>query len=206
MASEDSSPQGTFRRFVYERYPGVFRAYYGVRFMGSLSSIWDSLARGIQDSLAAPFLSAEYGPAYDALDELGAEMSIPVNLDESWLSYRDRLRAGWEAWDEAGSSPGLVNRLNEAGYVGGIIDRTPGGTWSEFRLILPPGSHPVVAPAPIIGTFVLGDGTRRGPVGLTTTIRDDLRRILLHWKPSRWKASQIAFDIDGQNAAFIKVQ
>lgn len=201
MAYGDASQPGTWRRYVYQYMPDMFRRYWGVRFgTGMIGGLWDRISQALVDSVTALYVQEENGPAYDALRPLGNEMSMPQYATETWLQYRSRLRTAWETWDKAGSFGTIVDQLALAGLPDAQVFRfSESGSWSEFVVFYPNGAHPVTDFASYFGSgATFGDGTIYGPNNLTAEQLRTYKDLILHWKPADWKCPYIIFEVSGE--------
>lgn len=83
-----------------------------------------------------------YAPE-DALMLIGAERRIRRYPGESVEVYRRRVVGAWEYWDLAGTLPGMVRALRDAGYKASVIEHGVGPErdpvrWAEFSIYLTP--------------------------------------------------------------------
>ena len=208
MAFGDQSAPGTWRRYLHGYLPDMFRRYWGVRYgVAFLGGLIDRVAQASQDALLSSYLRREQGPAYDSLPLLGEELSMPRYAGETWLAYRSRLRTAWETWQAAGDEQTIVDQLALAGLPGAQVRRLSDGTWSEFEVFYPQGTHPVTGYNTIYGDGSLfGDGSIYGPNNITTEQIRTYRDLILHWKPARWKARQIVFEVTPGNEVVVTLQ
>jgi hypothetical protein len=140
------------------------------------------------------------GPAYDALQLLGEETSIPQMATESWDTYALRLQDPWETWSYAGTEQCLEEQLTLSVFSDAQVMRYYGnGSDSEFIVYFPVGSHPVTSAGPTYGTpgLVYGDIYKYGPVGLEQSQILSLKTLVRHWKPATWKCPYAVFQISG---------
>lgn len=195
--SNNKSPLGTFRRYFEDRVPRIFKAFYGSRFIGALGILWDSVSQAQTDAWRA-FLQRHPGdPAYDALQFVGKETSIPQLAQEPWLTYKERLQDPWDTWSTAGTEFSLNQQLTLSLFTDAQVIRYFGNdSESEFIVFFPQGSHPVIGPGPTVGSFVVGDGTI-GPAGLDPEELQSLRELITHWKPAQWKCPWAVFELSG---------
>ena len=196
--TDEGGSKGTFRRMLYDRYISrLWRGFYGSRYMATLGLLWDMIAQIATDAFRAPLHQIENGPAYDALRYLGNETSMPQYPFESWLQYRSRLRTDWDTWSKAGDETTIVDQLALAGRPGAQIFRfSENGSWSEFVVFYPYGSHPVTADR-TVGSFTVGDGTTVGVAGITAEELTGYKDLIKHWKPARWKCPWIIWEMSG---------
>lgn len=198
MPSDIKSPAGTFRRYIEERQPAIFKNYFGSRFVGALGLVVDAAATAQIDAWKAFLQKRVDGPSYDALNILGSETSIPQLAREDWLTYENRLQDPWETWSYAGSEDCLTEQLTQSIFTDAEVIRYYGnGSDSEFIVFFPTGSHPVTAPPAEVGSFVVGDGTLLGPVGLDPEEMESLRAMIRHWKPVLHKCPYAIFQLSG---------
>jgi hypothetical protein len=125
---------------------------------------------------------------------------MPQYATETWPQYKARLATDWETWTEyAGSFRGIVRQLELAGAPGAQIFRfSDTGSWSEFIVLYPAGTHTVTGELTIGGSWTIGagDGTI-GPIGLTLEQLSTYKDLIVHWKPAIWKCTEIIFEISG---------
>ena len=200
MGAGDEGTRGTWRNFLYFYLPDMFRRYWGVRFAGGwLGTLFDSISTAILDAALSGYHRGGTVPAYDALRPLGNETSMPQYATETWIQYRDRLATDWDTWAYAGTEASIIDQLALAGAPGAQIFRfSDSGSWSEFVVFYPEGSHPVTGYDSYYGDGSLyGDGSSYGPAGLTREQLSTYRDLILHWKPARWKCPFIVFEISG---------
>jgi hypothetical protein len=182
----------------------TLRGKLGQRLKGALAFLQDELAEGLRHATRASWIGdTSIGPAYDALGPGGSELSLPRYPVETWTQYHERLKRVWQDWPFAGDESTIIGQLTEAGFPGAVIytplnaDFDPSDYWSHFIVFLPEGSHPVVAPAPKWGAFNWGDGTKYGPIGLTSAQYGTIRSIIRKFKPGHWICRWVVFQISG---------
>ena len=200
MAYGDEGAPGTWRNFLYFYLPDLYRRYWGVRFSGGwLGTLFDSISSAIMDAALSPYLKGNSTPAYDALRLLGNETSMPQYATEGWVQYRSRLETDWETWTEqAGTFRGIVNQLALAGAPGSQVFRfSESGSWSDFVVFYPAGSHTVTGSLEIGSGWLIGDGSIVGPLGVTPEQLSTYRDLITHWKPAIWRCPWIIFEING---------
>lgn len=201
MAWGDEGPPNTWRRYLYEWMPNIFRRYWGVRFAGGyLGGLYDNLSQGLLDAVKAYYHQETNGPAYDALRFLGNEMSMPQYPIEGWVGYRDRLRTSWDTWAKAGTQGTIEAQLALAGAPGAYaFQYGDDGSWSEFIVFFPSGTHTITNYASFFGgggTF--GDGTNYGPNNITAPQLWALKDLIVHWKAAHWKCRYIVWETSGE--------
>lgn len=193
-----TEPAGTWRRWLEQRAPYLFLAYWGSRFYATLGLLWDEISQATIDAWGARLNTADHLPAYDALDDLGREQSMPQYPSEDWLQYQGRLIDPWGTWGRAGSAALIAEQLQKAGATSDgslpFIYRT--GT-SEFIVFFPAGTHPITGAGPLIGGFTVGDGTELGPAGAPLGWLSSWVGLITHWKPAVWKCSRMVFELSG---------
>ena len=200
MAYGDEGRPGTWRNFLYFWGPDLFRRYWGLRFFGGwLGVLFDSINTALMDASLSPYLKGGSVPAYDALRHVGNETSMPQYATETWAQYRARLATDWETWTEyAGSFRGIVQQLELAGAPGAQVFRfSESGSWSEFVVFYPTGSHTVTSELEVGGGWLVGDGSIVGPIGVTPEQLSTYRDLIKHWKPGIWKCPWIIFELSG---------
>ncbi len=192
----DNNYRGFFGRIS----PTVLKGRFGRRLIGALAFLGDSLAAGLRDAVRAAWIGDETGggPAYDALRPAGAELSLPRYPNETWPQYHARLARAWQDWPFAGDEAPIIAQLAAAGFPGAQIFYTIDGTnWSRFTVFFPPGTHTVTAAGPLVGSFIVGDGTIVGPVGITPAQLHTIRAVIAKWKPGHWVCEKIVFQLSG---------
>lgn len=198
-AFQEGGSPGTWHRYVYDRAAPIFRAYWGLRFMGTAAGLlFDTIGQSIRDALDAPLIKGP-GPAYDALRPLGEEQSMPQYADETWSQYKARIEDPWETWEFAGDENTIIDQLALSGRPGAQIFRWQYPEhWSRFVVFYPAGSHPVTGPGASYGDgTTYGDGTLYGVTGITGQQLSTYRGIIKHWKPARWVCPWIIWEISG---------
>jgi hypothetical protein len=121
---------------------------------------------------------------------------MPQYPFETWTAYRDRLRTSWDTWSRAGDEDTITGQLALAGAPGAQILRyTDNGSWSEFVVFYPAGSHPVTG-SNAIGSGLIGGGYL-GVDGITPEELASYKGLIRHWKPARWKCPWIIWELSG---------
>jgi hypothetical protein len=193
-----------YRSYVARIVPRVLRSEPGKRFTGALALMWDYLAEGARQAVRSSWIGDRTGngPAYDALDPGGQELSLPRYPLETWPQYHERLQRAWTDWPTAGHETSIQGQLAAAGFPNALIfyltnwlEHT--GWWSQFVVFFAAGTHPVTSAGPPIGSFVVGDGTTIGPVGITADQLFALRSIILKFKPAHWVCRAVIFEMSG---------
>ncbi len=188
----------SFRSYLASRATRVFRGGFGAKWRDTIGLLGDSIQQMIYDATRSPWLDESDGPAYDALTPLGREMSIPQWPVINWFQYRSQLRDAWTTWGRAGSPQLIIDQLALAGFPGAQWFRwSENGSWSEFVIFWPTGTHPVTGPGALIGSFIVGDGTHIGPTGITVDQITTIRGIIKHWKPAIWICPRVIFNLTG---------
>lgn len=183
---------------------------------GPLSAAWMAIVHGNTADLfvQGPTLAHRMGwildeeSPDDALPLFAAERRLPRYVNETAADHRERLHNAWEIYRYAGSDETLIGQLTAAGYTGAQIYTAadwptrpgPNGEtpyWSQFWVLFPIGTHTVTSEGPAIGSFIVGDGTTIGPVGITSAQIKELRAIIRKWKPSLWICPEVMFTITG---------
>ena len=196
MPGDDSGRQGSFRRFLYDRSPGIFKRYWGVRFMGTIGQSLDGMMASVQDSAFAPLLETGLY-AYDSLRFLGEEFGIVQTPVDTHATYRDRLRTVWFTWQESGSESIIVDQLDKLGYPGATVQRdTSYGSRFDFTVTLPSTSHGVTGYGPPLGTFALGSPSSvLGPTGLSSAESYSIKQVVLNFKPARYRFTDLVLQL-----------
>lgn len=196
------------REFIRDRSPSWLS--------GALSGAWNQIVNGVTGDQGLAAMSIAHRTGWmmdeespdDALPLFAAERRLPRYIAETAAQHRERLHNAWDIYDAAGSDETLVGQLAAAGYTGAEIKTAahwptvpgPNGElpyWSQFWVFFPVGTHTVTSPGPTFGSFVFGDGTTYGPVGITYAQIKEMRAIIKKWKPSRWICRSIIFQISG---------
>lgn len=183
--------------------PSVWRGHFGERLLGTMALLWDTLMEGTTEAWASMMLNTTRGPAPDAFEYLGSESLLERYPVESTTQYLSRLREVWDIWQHAGEEETLLDQLDKAGFPGAQIYTplhwpTTSDSWSDFWVFWPVESnHMVTAPAPIVGAFVVGDGTIVGPVGITVEQLSTIRKIVRKFKPGHWARPELLWEISG---------
>jgi hypothetical protein len=184
--------------------PTRLRGKYGRRLVGAAMFLLDSVAQGLTHAVRAPWLRGKTGGAYDAVQLLGSETSLPRYPIETWSQHRARIDRAWSDWPFAGDEDPLIAQLAAAGFPNAEIrfnDLAPGPLgqpapyWSQFWVFFPMGSHPVTGPGPRWGQFQWGDGTLWGPSGITRVDLYTIRSIVRKWKPGDWVCRGLIFEL-----------
>lgn len=194
-----SEQPGSFRRLLQDRYIGkLWQNYFGSRMLTTLGLLWDTLSQTVTDAFAAPLHRAENGPAYDAVRLLGNETSMPQYPFETWEAYRSRLRTDWDTWSKAGDEDTITGQLALAGRPGAQIFRfSDNGSWSEFVVFYPAGTHPVTGDRTYGSGLTYGGSSTYGVAGITAEELAGYKDLITHWKPARWKCPWIIWEISG---------
>ena len=163
--------------------------------VGTFGALYDYAMQGVSEAAASPMI-----PHYDALRRLGDEQSMRQYPEESWTDYRLRLNAAWNTWDYAGDERSVVDQLAAAGMPGAQVFRfTESGSWSEFVVFYPAGSHPVTSKSDYGDPGIAyGDpGLSYGPAGITAEQLHGFKDAIIDWKPARWKCPYILWELSG---------
>jgi hypothetical protein len=196
-------PRSNYRSYIARIAPRVLRGAEGARFAGAMALLFDWLAEGARQAVRAFWVGDRKGngPAYDALGPAGEELSLPRYPTETWAHYHARLQRAWIDWPTAGDETSIVGQLEAAGFPGAVIFYASlwlGVTsWSQFVVLFPAGTHPVIGAGPVIGTFVIGDGATLGPLGISADQLRALQLIIKKFKPGHWAARAIVFELSG---------
>lgn len=195
MTVDKSGREGTFRRRIYDNSPSIFRRFYGIRFAGTVGQMLDSTMEAIQDSALAPFIETGLY-AYDALRYIGEETSIKLTPVDTHKTYRDRLRSSWATWQKAGTEGVIETQLDLLGYPGAVVARdTSYGSRFDFTVTLPSTSHGVTDYGSPLGTFALGSPSSvLGPTGLTSQEAYSIKQVVLNFKPSRYRFTNLVLE------------
>lgn len=197
--------ESNYRSFVERVMPTVLKGYWGRRLVGAIAMLVDELALGITQAVHAPWLGDPgIGPAEDALRPAGSELSLPRYPNETRAQYDARLQRAWLDWPFAGDEDPLLAQLAAAGFPGAKIfdprqwpNKPPSPYYSQFWIFFPKGTHTVTSAGPLIGSFVVGDGTSLGPIGITVQQLFTMRSIIRKWKPGHWVCRGIVFEVSG---------
>lgn len=159
MAFTDSGAPGTWKRWFYDYGPDMVRRTWGSRmFVGVFGGLFDRVSESLRDAIVGSYHKSDTGPAYDAPRLLGLERSMPQYPTETWAQYVSRLQTDWATWELAGDENTIINQLALAGAPGAHIFRfSENGSWSEFVVFYPFGSHPVTGDLEVGGGWTIGD-------------------------------------------------
>lgn len=184
--------------------PRVLRGFWGSRLIGSFALLVDALMQGVAESVTAGWIKWSSGVPTDSLAYHGQDTALeryPVETDEQ---YKARIELAWETWQLAGGPESILDQLAAAGFPGAEIytplewpTRPPTPYASQFWVFFPEGTHPVTSQGPLIGSFVVGDGTVIGPTGISVEQLFMLRRLIRKWKSGRWVCRELIFEISG---------
>jgi len=185
-----------------------WRGKYGRRFVAAFGLLCDSLIDGATQALKAPWLGNPDDVPQDALAPLGEELLLERYPVEDDAQYKARLDLTWPTWQDAGGPQVLVDQLTAAGFPGVQIKtpldwptEPPVGYSTQFWVFFPEGTHTVTGVAPLVGSFVVGDGTIIGLSGISFERILLLRKIIRKFKPGTWICRSILFEITpGTNA------
>ena len=193
----DLDPIGTFRRYVWDELStNVLRGFMGRRLQGTFSLAIDAFMEATTQAIRAPWVADN--PPPDAVALVGKEVLIPRYPTDTNETYRARVQNAWVDWDQGGTEEAIINRLTLAGNPDAEIFRwVNDGSWSEFIVFFPAGSHNVTSDGPTIGSFTVGDGTILGPEGITPVELSTLKGIIKQWKPGQWKCLWVVWEISG---------
>jgi len=194
----------TYRDYLVRIAPRVLRSLPGQKLVGLTGLLCDYIAEGARQAVRAMWIGDRTGngPAYDALEPGGRELSLPRYPGETWASYHARLQRAWTDWPVAGHETSIEAQLAAAGFPGAVIFYVtdwPGflTSWSQFVVFYPAGMHPVTGPGPAYGSFNWGDGTTFGPTGITAEQLGAMRAIIRKFKPGHWVCRAIVFELSG---------
>lgn len=193
----DLDPPGTFRRYVWDELStNVLRGHFGRRLAGVFSLFADTFMEAVTQSVRVHWVADN--PPPDAVALAGAELSIERYATDTDETYHARVLRAWEDWEFAGAESAIIAQLAVAGFPGAQIVRwSGGGSWSEFLVFFPEGTHSVISEGPQIGSFTVGDGTVIGPEGITPAQLATIRRIVKAWRPARWVCAEIVWELSG---------
>lgn len=168
-------------------------------FMGVFALVGDSAAEAFSQALMMPWLLEPTSPP-DATPLIGKEQRMPRYPNESLENYRIRLWDAWSAYAFGGSKTAIELQLAQAGFPGKVLYGGPdkeNDYYSQFWVWFPQGTHTVTDVAPKWGAFQWGDGTKYGPVGITTEQLAALKDLITKWKHSQWICRSMIFEISG---------
>jgi len=187
----------TYRSFIARVMPTVLRGPIGRRFIGTFALFFDLLAEGARQAVRAPWVgdASGVGPAYDGMTASGNEVSLMRYPGETWAQHHARLQRVWDDYPLAGTEGAIAAQLSAAGFPGAVFYYDPPNT--AFWIFFPAGTHTVTAQGPLVGSFVVGDGTLIGPVGITPGQITTMRGIIARWKPAHWVCTKIIFQLTG---------
>lgn len=182
----------------------VMLGHYGERLQGFIAGVlWDMLTEGASEAVVAPLLTQADQPV-DALPVIADERKLARYIDETNVSWQQRLLAAWDIWEAGGSGSEIENQLEAAGYedseVHSPVDwgRTPIPWESQFWIYLPEEAHDGVFAA---GSEAGDAGTIAGAhlAGITGDYERvaELRYIAQNFRPAEAVCRQIIVCIDG---------
>jgi hypothetical protein len=193
----DLDPIGTFRRFVWDELStDVLRGFFGRRLQGTFSLGLDAFMEAVTQAIRAPWTADN--PPPDAVALVAKEVLIPRYATDTNETYKDRVQNAWVDWERGGTDQAVITQLELAGFPGAQIFRwTINGSWSEFVVFYPDGTHTVTSDGSEIGSFTVGDGTIIGPEGITVVGLTTIKDIIKQWKPGQWKCLQVLWELSG---------
>lgn len=200
--AEYQQPSSTFRGYLQTWLATpTFQGPAGRRWVHVMGGLFDRAHQALQDTVLGRYTHGRFGPAYDAPRHLGNERSMPQYATETWAQFVARLDDAWPTWEEAGDESAITRQLDLAGFPGAEIFRwTQDGSWSEFAVFFPQGTHPVTAQGREYGEpgLTYGEpGLVYGPLGINGQQVTTIKKLILHWKPARWKCRYVIWEISG---------
>jgi hypothetical protein len=182
----------TWREYAELIGPPWSKRYWGQRFwLGLLGYIGDLVAEAGAQAVRAHMLREDSSPG-DALPPIGNERQMPRYPAETNANYRARLIDAWDAWQGAGTNPGIVSQYNAYGLSNVVVRSFHDGwgfenppvmsRWSRFVVI-------IEQPHPWSTSYTYGSGILYGtPITFGSTATPDeaetVKAIALKWKPA----------------------
>jgi len=196
----------TFRSYTAKLLAGVqwARSFYGERFTeGFIALFADTLAEASNQAVKARFEGASTYPL-DALPQSGANKELERYDGDTDATYKQRLLAAFSIWQQAGTPQAVEAALDAFGYPAAVVwedaewVRPPQPWWSQFVVVFPVGTHPVIPTTQVYGDgSVYGDGQLYGISGITATEVDGIRRLVRKWKRSASICRWLIFEVSG---------
>ncbi len=140
----------------------------------------------------------------DALAKLGNEAMRPRYPGEHPMnSLRVRLRNKWDFWTGSPKA-GMSEELSAAGMPDAQIlvpndfnpVPDPPEEWSRFWIRFPEGSHDIVGPGAVVGSFIVGTDTV-GPEGADLVTLSLIKKIANTYKPVEFVCWDLQFVLPG---------
>ncbi|MDX1526983.1 MAG: hypothetical protein R3337_00060 [Gammaproteobacteria bacterium] len=190
-----------YRETLAEQTPTVLQGEAGRRWRMVLGALVDAMGQANREALTRHWLRRGFPIADDCLEALGHQRNLERYPVETKPQYRARVDQAWPVWESCGPQA-MIDQFAAAGYPGVRIMYewspdlpvvSPPSYRTQFWVFFPFGSHPVTGATPTWGSFVWGDGTVFGPLGLTRPEIQLLRGIVRKWKAGRWICRNMIF-------------
>lgn len=207
MTDPDASSDNTWRRFVWDRSTTVFRNPFGVRFMGAIGLMFDMVTQGVNDALYSPYIESTLY-SRDALEELAEETNIPLTPVDTHVTLRSRLRDVWDTQGHGGTEFVMAKQLLLAGYPGATFELDlDSGSPFDFFVRFPPETFNITSQGGALGSWALGAyNAVLGPAELSWDSIYSAQRIILHFKPSRYRCSALIIEYGAGLQHYVPVQ
>jgi hypothetical protein len=175
--------------------------------MGTIGLVFDTLSQGLTDALYSPFVESSLY-SRDALQELANELNIPETPVDTHVSLRNRLRGSWDTHQHGGTEFTMSRQLELAGFSGATFERDlETGSPYDFYVRFPSSTFGITSEGPILGTFNLGDANSiLGPTELLWEQIYSVQKIVLHFKPSRYRCSALIIEYGSGDFHIVPVQ
>ena len=189
-----STAPSTFDQYQAGLAPPALKGPNGEAFTSALGLMKDVFAEGAMQALRCRFVSS---CPEDALAFIGQERNLPQVPGEPVAAYRARLLNAWQAWQQAGTKPGLINQLNVLGYPNVVVleDNTssfalsppasgfaPGTEWWRFMVFIKP-PHPFTIGSKYGDGNTWGNGRLWG-IGGPVNALQVIRNTIALWQPA----------------------
>ena len=207
MTDKDSSAENTWRREIWDNSTTICRAFYGVRFMGTIGLMFDMVTQGVNDALYAPYVESSLY-SRDALQELSEELNIPLTPADTHVSLRNRLRGSWDTHLHGGTEFTMSRQLELAGFPGATFERDlDSGSPFDFFVRFPSTTFNITSQGAPLGSWALG--AYNAILGPSELVWEDVYsavRIILHFKASRYRCSALILEYGAGLQHYVPVQ
>jgi len=190
--------------------PVWLRGPVGVRIRGAFGAACDWAFDTLKQAVLARFVSKA---PEDALGYLGAERSIERYPGDTLATYRARVQAAWDLWQQGGTAAGVILALTSMGFSSvriytangagpsGELTWPPDGdtaNWSRFWVLIDVSgseANPFDWQPTAWGTGDWGTGTW----GSTATVAQVqlVRRVIQTWKAAHEVCAGLFVDLPG---------
>jgi hypothetical protein len=188
------------------------RAKYGERTAGWIALTRDQIVEGATEAFKARL--AVHAP-YDALGYLGETLQIERYPRDTTEMYRRRLLRAFPQHEQGGTRQAILTELAEFALgvtMSGLLllegavliedwqwIHDPQPWWSQFWIIFPAGTHPVIGTSQEYGDgSTYGTGDVYGVEGITALDIAALRSLVKKWKRATSILRQFIFVVTGE--------